>query len=66
MKPSPSACEPERDAILQVMVPQALKTEIAVRAAAEGETQRSLVLRGLRAIGFAVPEAELLDRRKGR
>ena len=60
MKPSPSVCAAERDVILQVMVPQALKTEIAVRAAAEGETQRTLVLKGLRAFrtelcGLAVP-----------
>jgi hypothetical protein len=54
------------DVILQVMIPRDLKQQVALRAVQEGTTQRTLVLRGLRSIGFEVPDEQLYDRRKAR
>lgn len=54
------------DVSLQVMVPARIKREVSVRAAQEGTTQRTIILRALKAIGVMVKEAELCDRRKVR
>jgi len=61
-QPEPS----DRDIALQVMVPARLKRQVSVRAAREGTTQRSIILTALRAIGFAVSEEDLCDKRKAR
>lgn len=56
----------EKDVSLQVMVPARLKREVALKAAREGTTQRTLILTALRAIGLAVQDHELCDKRKVR
>jgi hypothetical protein len=48
------------------MVPGRIKREVSVRAAQEGVTQRTIILEGLKAIGFSVGDSELGDKRKKR
>lgn len=48
---------------IQVMVPEAVRRQVALMSAEQGENIRTVVLRGLRAIGINVPESELGDRR---
>ena len=52
--------------ILQLRVPQELKRKLAMDAAKEGITIRSLILTALVAAGYDVPDDELRDKRKGR
>ena len=52
--------------ILQLRVPQELKRTLAMDAAKEGTTIRSLILTALVAAGYDVPDDELRDKRKGR
>jgi hypothetical protein len=54
------------DVTLQVMVPAQVKRAIALRAANEGTTQRTVVLAALRAIGVPVRGDDLRDKRKAR
>lgn len=54
----------DKEASLQVMVPTRIKREVSVRAAQEGTTQRTIILRALKAIGFVVNDDELYDKRK--
>lgn len=54
------------DVSLQVMVPARIKREVSLRAAQDGITQRTIILRALKAIGFMVKDDELRDRRKVR
>lgn len=53
----------KREVPLQVMVPVAVRRQVALMSADRGENIRTVVLRGLRAIGIDVPESELADRR---
>ncbi|WP_295840168.1 hypothetical protein [uncultured Xanthomonas sp.] len=55
-----------KDVSLQVMVPTRIKREVSLRAAQEGATQRTIILRALKAIGFVVKDDELCDKRKMR
>jgi hypothetical protein len=55
-----------KDVALQVMVPPGVKRELNVRAAKEGLTQRTIVLKALRSIGLSVSDDDLHDRRKAR
>jgi hypothetical protein len=48
---------------LQVMVSEPIRKQIALMSAERGENLRTLVLRGLKAIGVRVPDRELTDRR---
>jgi len=64
--PSKQTSGSKEEAPLQVMVPVALKRQLAMMSAERGESLRTLMLRGLRSIGLDVPEAELADRRKRR
>jgi len=48
------------------MVPARIKREVSVRAAQEGTTQRTIILRALKAIGFVVNDDEMCDKRKVR
>jgi hypothetical protein len=48
------------------MVPARIKRQVSVRAAEEGTTQRTIVLTALRAIGIAVNEEDLCDKRRAR
>ena len=51
--------------ILQLRVPQELKRALAMDAARQGTTIRSLILTALVAAGYKVPEEEIRDKRKG-
>ena len=48
---------------IQVMVPETVRRQVALMSVECGENIRTVVLRGLRAIGISVPESELGDRR---
>jgi hypothetical protein len=48
------------------MVPARIKRQVSVRAAKEGSTQRAIILTALRAIGIAVNDKDLHDKRKAR
>lgn len=52
--------------ILQLRVPQALKRKLAMDAAKNGVTIRSLILSALVIAGYDVPEEEIRDKRKVR
>ena len=52
-----------REVPIQVMVPEAVRRQVALMGADRGENIRTLVLRGLKAIGIDVPDSELGDRR---
>lgn len=52
-----------REVPIQVMVPESVRRQVAMMGADRGENMRTLVLRGLQAIGIDVPESELGDRR---
>lgn len=53
----------QKDVPLQVMVPIAVRRQLAFLCAERGESMRSVVLRGLRSLGVEIDEAELVDRR---
>lgn len=53
----------EREVPIQVMVPEAVRRQVALMSADRGENIRTVVLRGLRAIGIEIPDSELADRR---
>jgi hypothetical protein len=54
---------PAKEVPLQVMVPEKIRRELAHLCAERGENIRTVVLRGLRAVGIQIPESELVDRR---
>lgn len=58
----PSAPEP-KEVPIQVMVPETVRRQVALMSAERGENIRTVVLRGLRAIGIDVPESQMVDRR---
>lgn len=53
----------QREVPIQVMVPEAVRRQVALMSAGQGENIRTVVLRGLRAIGIDIPDSELADRR---
>ena len=53
----------EREVPIQVMVPEAVRRQVALMSADRGENIRTVVLRGLRAIGIDIADSELADRR---
>jgi hypothetical protein len=53
----------EGEVPLQVMVPGSVRRQVALICAERGENLRTFVLRGLQAVGVAIPETELVDRR---
>jgi hypothetical protein len=48
---------------IQVMVPPSIRRQVALMSAGRGESIRTVVLRGLRAVGIEIPDSELADRR---
>lgn len=48
---------------IQVMVPESIRRQVALMGVNRGENIRTIVLRGLQAIGIDVPDSELGDRR---
>lgn len=57
------AADPTREVPIQVMVPESIRRQVAMMGVNRGENIRTVVLRGLQAIGIDVPESELTDRR---
>lgn len=53
----------DKEVPIQVMVPESVRRQVALMGADRGENIRTVVLRGLRAIGIDIPESELADRR---
>ena len=56
----------EREVPIQVMVPPAVHKQVALMSVHQGESMRTVVLRGLKAIGVDIPDEELVDRRRRR
>ena len=52
-----------REVPIQIMVPESVRRQVALMCADRGENIRTMVLRGLRAVGIRVSESELTDRR---
>jgi hypothetical protein len=48
----------------QAVVPASVERAVKIRAAEEGTTVRTLILKGLKAIGVDVSEEKLRDRRR--
>ena len=48
---------------LQVLIPEHIRRQLAVKAAEEGRSLRSLVLTALRALGIEVSEADIKGKR---
>lgn len=57
------ATHTDREVPIQIMVPESIRQQVAIMGVSRGENIRTVVLRGLRAIGIYVPESELTDRR---
>ncbi|GEC36490.1 hypothetical protein JOH52_000807 [Sinorhizobium meliloti] len=53
----------EKEVPLQVMVPSSVRRQVALLCAERGESMRTVVLRGLQAVGVDIAETELVDRR---
>ena len=54
----------DRDVPLQVEIPDSVRRSVRLRAAADGGTMRTCVLKVLRAYGIAAKESDLMDRRR--
>jgi trimethylamine:corrinoid methyltransferase-like protein len=52
-----------REVPMQIMVPEAVRRQVALLCARRGENIRTMVLRGLRSVGIQISESELIDRR---
>jgi hypothetical protein len=59
----PAAKKVEAQKSVQAFVPASIDKALRMKAAEEGTTTRNIILRGLKAIGFDVPEEELRDKR---
>ncbi|MBB3356019.1 hypothetical protein FHT70_005992 [Rhizobium sp. BK049] len=55
--------KPEPQKSVQAFVPASIDKALRMKAAEEGTTTRTIILRGLKAIGFDVPDDELRDKR---
>ena len=53
----------DRDVPLQVEIPESVRRAIKIRAAADGDTMRTCILKALRRYGIDVDETLLKDRR---
>lgn len=53
----------EKEVPIQVMVPSYVHKQVALIGVKNGECIRTVVLRGLRAIGVDIPDNQLVDRR---
>lgn len=54
----------DNDVPLQVEIPESVRRAIKIRAAADGDTMRSCVLKALRGYGIEVDDNDLIDRRR--
>lgn len=55
--------EQQAERPIQVMVPEFVRRQVALMGAERGESMRTVVLRGLQAVGIDIPDSELADRR---
>lgn len=62
--PTSTTSKREIERPLQAMVPASVERAVKIRAAEEETTVRTLILKGLKAIGVDVSEEELRDRRR--
>ncbi len=62
--PRPASAPKAKDVPLQVLVPEPIRRQLEIRAAGEGITKRTYILRALKQAGLDVPEKEIRDRRK--
>ena len=53
----------EQEVPLQVLIPEHIRRQLAMKAAEEGRSLRSLVLTALRGLGLDVSEAEIRGKR---
>jgi len=53
----------QKEVPIQVMVPFHVHKQVALMGAQNGESIRTVVLRGLKAIGIDIPDNQLVDRR---
>lgn len=60
---APGAAPTDKDVPLQVMIPTSVRRQVALLCAERGESMRTVVLRGLRAVGVDIADTELVDRR---
>lgn len=58
-----TSLEKQRQVPIQVMVPEPVRRQVALMGAERGENLRTIVLRGLKAIGVDIPSSELVERR---
>jgi hypothetical protein len=64
-RPGHGGREPGADHKLTLVLPASVVRQLRTRMAAEGTTIRALVLESLQATGYAVPQEEVRDRRRG-
>ena len=60
---APPAAPTEPEVPLQVLIPASVRKQLGLKAAEEGQSLRSLVLRAIRSLGIAVSEAQIQGRR---
>ena len=53
----------DKDVPLQVEIPERVRRGVTIRAAADGDTMRTCVLKALRDYGIEVGDGDLIDRR---
>ncbi len=53
----------EPEVPLQVLIPANIRKQLALKAAAEGQSLRALVLRAIRSLGIAVTDADIKGKR---
>lgn len=58
------AAPAEREQPLQAYVPASVRKAVVMHAAANDMTTRSIILQGLRAIGFDISDDQIRDRRR--
>lgn len=58
------AADRQREVSLGIEVPESVKRAVSIKAATEGITNRTLLLRALVGIGIDVDDVDLRDRRK--
>ena len=54
----------DRNVPLQVEIPDSVRRSVRLRAATDGDTTRTCILKALRAYGIKVKESDLMDRRR--
>ena len=57
---------PQGEVALQVMVPVAVRRQLALMSAEQGESLRSLILQAVRSLGIEVDDQEIKNRRPRR